>query len=88
MPVDTIPSAEACNCFAVRAAARHVTRRAKELHLTNAGERRLQAARKRWVAAQARLESTFGAKRAADMRALLRAVVASEFAPTAKTADR
>src|SRR5712672_1684219 len=25
MPVDTIPSAEACNCFAVRAAARHVT---------------------------------------------------------------
>jgi hypothetical protein len=25
MPVDTIPSAEECNCFAVRAAARHVT---------------------------------------------------------------
>jgi DNA-binding MarR family transcriptional regulator len=63
-------------------------RRAKELHLTNAGERRFQAARKRWVAAQARFESTFGTKRAADMRALLRAVVASEFAPTAKTADR
>ena len=58
-------------------------RRAKELHLTNAGERRFQAARKRWVAAQARFESTFGTKRAADMRALLRAVVASEFAPTA-----
>jgi DNA-binding MarR family transcriptional regulator len=154
MPVDTIPSAEACNCFAVRAAARHVTqsydqflaptglrttqfailaklkqkgpltinalaevlvtdrttlgrnilplerdgliriepaasdRRAKELHLTNAGEKRFQAARKRWVAAQARFESTFGTKRSADMRALLRAVVASEFAPTAKTADR
>jgi DNA-binding MarR family transcriptional regulator len=63
-------------------------RRAKELHLTNAGEKRFQAARKRWVAAQARFESTFGTKRSADMRALLRAVVASEFAPTAKTADR
>ena len=63
-------------------------RRAKELHLTNAGERRFQAARKRWVAAQARFESTFGTKRAADMRALLRAVVASEFAPTAKNAGR
>ena len=58
-------------------------RRAKELHLTNAGERRFQAARKRWVAAQARFEGTFGTKRAADLRALLRAVVASELAPTA-----
>src|SRR5712671_6911956 len=149
MSVDTLPSPEECNCFAVRAAARHVTqsydqflaptglrttqfailsklkqkgpltinalaedlvtdrttlgrnilplerdgliriapaasdRRAKELHLTNAGERRLQAARKRWVAAQARFEGTFGTKRAADLRALLRAVVASELAPTA-----
>ena len=25
MPVDTVPSAEQCNCFAVRAAARHVS---------------------------------------------------------------
>ena len=58
-------------------------RRAKELHLTNAGERRFQAARKRWVAAQARFEGAFGTKRAADLRALLRAVVASELAPTA-----
>jgi DNA-binding MarR family transcriptional regulator len=154
MPVDTMPSAEECNCFAVRAAARHVTqiydqflaptglrttqfailmrlkrkgpltinalaeemvtdrttlgrnilplerdgliriqpaasdRRAKELHLTKAGESRLQVGRKRWVAAQARFESAFGTKRAADLRALLRAVVASEFAPTAQTADR
>src|ERR1700682_2063246 len=84
MPVDTIPSAEACNCFAVRASP--PARRAKELHLTNAGERRFQAARKRWVAAQARFESTFGTKRAADMRALLRAAVASEFARRTKTA--
>ncbi len=146
MPVDTLPSSEDCNCFAVRAAARHVTqfydeflgplglrttqfsilarldrkgpmtinvladdmvmdrttlgrnilplerdgliriepvafdRRAKELHLTKAGEKRLQVARKRWYAAQTRFNSVFGAKRATDLRALLRAVVASEFA--------
>jgi len=55
-------------------------RRAKELHLTKAGEKRLQVARKRWYAAQARFESVFGAKRAADLRDLLRGVVASEFA--------
>jgi DNA-binding MarR family transcriptional regulator len=144
MPVVTT---EECNCFAVRAAARHVTqfydqflaptglrttqfsileklkrlgpltinrlardmvmdrttlgrnmlplerdglirieatasdRRAKELHLTKAGEERLQAARKGWYAAQARFETTFGARRAADLRKMLRAVVASEFAP-------
>ena len=56
-------------------------RRAKELHLTKAGEERLQAARKGWYAAQARFETTFGARRAADLRKMLRAVVASEFAP-------
>src|SRR5215470_10935189 len=116
MPVDILPSAEECNCFTVRAAARHVTQcydqflaptglrttqfsilakikrkgpltinalaedlvmdrttlgrnilplerdgliklqpaasdgRAKELHLTKAGETRLQAARKGWAA--------------------------------------
>ena len=55
--------------------------RAKELHLAKAGESRLQAARKGWAAAQARFENTYGAKRAADLRGLLRAVVASELAP-------
>src|ERR1700745_7817 len=145
MPMVTSP--EECNCFAVRAAARHVTqvydqllapaglrttqfsvlaklkrlgaltsntvardmvmdrttlgrnilplerdglirieatasdRRAKELHLTKAGEKRLQVARKRWSEAQARFETTFGPRRAADLRKILRAVVASEFAP-------
>jgi DNA-binding MarR family transcriptional regulator len=149
MAIDTLPSPEECNCFAVRAAARHVTqaydqflaptglrvtqfsilaklkgrgpltinaladdmvmdrttlgrnilplkrdglikivstasdRRAKELHLTKAGEKRLQAARRSWAAAQARFEAAFGAGRAADLRAFLRAVVASEFAPAA-----
>ena len=60
-------------------------RRAKELHLTTAGEKRLQAARKRWSLAQARFEASFGALRAADLRASLRAVVASQ-APAAKSA--
>ena len=61
-------------------------RRAKELHLTKAGEKRLEAARKRWSAAQTRFEASFGVMRAADLRASLRAVVASELAPAAKSA--
>lgn len=53
-------------------------RRAKELHLTKAGEQRFQSARKGWAAAQARFENKYGAKRAAELRGLLRAVVASD----------
>ena len=53
-------------------------RRAKEVALTKAGEKRLQAAAKKWSAAQGRFESTFGAKRAAGLRSLLRSVVATE----------
>ena len=150
-PLDPDPlSPEACNCFAIRAAARHVTqfydqavaptglrttqfsilsklkrigpltinalaedmvmdrttlgrnilplerkglikiapvasdRRAKEIHLTKVGEKRLEAARKRWSLAQARFEASFGAMRAADLRASLRAIVASEVGPTKK----
>jgi DNA-binding MarR family transcriptional regulator len=152
MPADNPLSPEECNCFAIRAAARHVTqfydqviaptglrttqfsilaklkrrgpltinkladdmvmdrttlgrnilplerneliriepaasdRRAKELHLTKAGERRLEAARKRWSVAQRQFEASFGDKRAADLRASLRAVVASEMVPTTKSA--
>jgi len=56
-------------------------RRAKELHLTRTGESRLQAALKGWTAAQARFEGAYGAKRAAELRAMLRAVVASELVP-------
>ena len=56
-------------------------RRAKELHLTNAGEKRLQAARKAWSQAQAQFETSFGTKRAAELRAMLRSVTASEFTP-------
>ena len=56
-------------------------RRAKELRLTKAGEKRLQDGLAAWSAAQARFEASFGAKRAADLRAQLRAVTASEFTP-------
>ena len=151
MPIDKLPAPEECNCFAVRAAARHVTqaydqflaptglrttqfsilaklkrrgpltintlaedmvmdrttlgrnilplerdgliriapaasdRRAKELHLTKAGEKLFEAARKQWSAAQARFETGYGAERAADLRNSLRAVVASEFAPDGRS---
>jgi DNA-binding MarR family transcriptional regulator len=149
MAADTVPTSEDCNCYAVRAAARHVSqfydqvlaptglrttqfsmlaklkrrgpltinalaadmvmdrttlgrnilplqrdglveiepdaadRRAKALRLTKAGEKRLQAARERWAVAQERFESVFGSRRAAELRALLRAVVAGEFAAAA-----
>jgi DNA-binding MarR family transcriptional regulator len=141
---DTAPSAESCNCYAVRAAARHVTqyydqflaptglrigqfgvltrlkrigpltiselaekmamdrttlgrnilplkrdglvkvaptasdRRAKEIRLTAAGDVCLHAARKRWQMAQAQFETSFGPDRAAELRTLLRTVVAME----------
>jgi DNA-binding MarR family transcriptional regulator len=154
MPVVTVPNSEECNCFAVRAAARHVTqfydqvlapaglrtnqfsilaklnrlgpltinalaremvmdrttlgrnilplerdglirieatesdRRAKELHLTKVGEKRLQMAHKGWSGAQVRFETTFGPRRAADLRTMLRAVVASDFAPRAQVDDQ
>jgi DNA-binding MarR family transcriptional regulator len=156
MPMVTSP--EECNCFAVRAAARHITqvyyqllapaalrttqfsilaklkrlgpltinrlardmvmdrtalgrnilplerdglvrietapsdRRAKEVHLTKAGEKRLQAAHEGWSEAQARFEATFGPRRAVELRKMLRAVAASQFAPvgdrSAQFADR
>ena len=54
-------------------------RRAKELHLTKTGMKRLDKARKAWAQAQARFEHTFGTKRAASLRDMLRAVVASDF---------
>jgi DNA-binding MarR family transcriptional regulator len=58
-------------------------RRAKQLQLTKAGEKRLQAAVKGWTEAQDRFESTFGPKRAADLRSMLRAVSAADFSASA-----
>ena len=57
--------------------------RATELHLTKAGEKRLQAGSEAWERAQARFERRFGAQRAADLRAMLRTVIASDL--TTKT---
>jgi DNA-binding MarR family transcriptional regulator len=54
-------------------------RRAKNLHLTKAGDKRLQTAHAAWAQAQARFEARFGIQRAADFRAMLRAVIASDF---------
>jgi DNA-binding MarR family transcriptional regulator len=61
-------------------------RRAKELHLTKAGEKRLQAGLEVWAKAQARFEASFGTKRAVELRMLLRAVVASQFTLTDRDA--
>lgn len=52
-------------------------RRTKPLRLTEAGAARLQTAVGRWVHAQREFELAFGAKRAADMRALLFAAAAT-----------
>jgi DNA-binding MarR family transcriptional regulator len=52
--------------------------RAKVLRLTRSGEKRLQAAREAWAKAQARFETRIGANRAADFRALLRTIVATD----------
>src|SRR6266478_2067340 len=63
-------------------------RRAKELHLTKAGEKRLQAGLDAWAEAQGRFEVSFGVKRAAELRTLLRAAVDSQFTPTGQDARR
>ena len=55
-----------------------IDRRSKELRVTEAGEERLRAAAKGWVEAQARFEAVFGADRTVELRALLRAVSASD----------
>jgi DNA-binding MarR family transcriptional regulator len=56
-------------------------RRAKALHLTKTGEKRVDAARRHWVAAQERFDAVFGASRAAELRASLRSVVTSGLRP-------
>ena len=58
-------------------------RRSKELRLTDAGLARLREAVKGWTEAQARFETAFGGERTLALRALLRAVSASDFKGTA-----
>jgi DNA-binding MarR family transcriptional regulator len=60
-------------------------RRAKELHLTAAGAKRQQVALKGWTEAQGRFEETFGPQRAAQLRTMLRAVVATDFGASGRT---
>jgi DNA-binding MarR family transcriptional regulator len=55
-------------------------RRSKVIHLTKRGEKRVEAAYNGWAEAQTRFESAFGGARASDLRALLRAVTATDFA--------
>jgi len=59
-------------------------RRSKELHLTDAGLARLRAGIAHWNEAQTRFEEVFGADRAADMRAIMHAVSASDFGMAAE----
>src|SRR5260370_9204098 len=61
-------------------------RRPKELHLTNTGEKLLQAALKACSQPQAQFDTNFGTKPAAVLPALLRSLVASEFTSTAQSA--
>jgi DNA-binding MarR family transcriptional regulator len=59
--------------------------RSRELQLTRAGSARLKAGAAGWQHAQRVFETTFGAQRAAEMRALLSAAVKTEFAPSPAT---
>jgi DNA-binding MarR family transcriptional regulator len=61
-------------------------RRSKELHLTEAGAARLRSALKGWSRAQAGFDAAFGAKRSAELRALLRAASASDLGTAPATA--
>ena len=53
-------------------------RRRKEVHLTPVGAERMSVARGQWAEAQTRFEAVFGDRRAAELRGLLGAVVASD----------
>src|SRR5262249_11919627 len=56
-------------------------RRSKQIRVTKRGEKRLDAAFKGWTQAQAQFESAFGSGRTSELRALLRAIAATELGP-------
>jgi DNA-binding MarR family transcriptional regulator len=60
-------------------------RRSKELRITEAGAECLRTAVEGWAEAQTQFEAVFGAKRAAELRALLHAVSASDLGAAART---
>jgi len=55
-------------------------RRRRELRLTAKGTEKQRQGSERWAVAQQRFDDVFGGDRAAELRGLLREVVASEFA--------
>jgi len=55
-------------------------RRRRELRLTALGAEKQRQGSERWAVAQQRFDEVYGSERAASLRDLLRAVVASEFA--------
>lgn len=55
-----------------------VDRRSKELHLTGLGRERLGKAWPYWAAAQAGFDAAFGSHQDSELRALMRAVSATE----------
>src|ERR1700681_3713957 len=55
--------------------------RSKILRLTKAGDARFQRAQKHWAEAQKRFERVYGGRQASQLRANLRALVASELGP-------
>ena len=59
--------------------------RSRDLELTSKGANRLRAARAGWLKAQKRFDAAFGGESAAELRALLKAVVASELRATPQT---
>jgi DNA-binding MarR family transcriptional regulator len=59
--------------------------RSRDLELTGKGANRLRAARAGWLKAQKRFDAAFGDEKAAELRALLKAVVASELGATPQT---
>jgi DNA-binding MarR family transcriptional regulator len=60
-------------------------RRSKELNVTDKGAARIKDATHAWAEAQSRFESVFGAEQSSDLRALLRAVTATELGPTGES---
>jgi DNA-binding MarR family transcriptional regulator len=63
-------------------------RRSKELRVTEAGEARFRGGMKGWAQAQRQFEKAFGAKRTADMRAILHAVATTELGTYAASAEK
>lgn len=66
--------------IAVRAG--QADRRSKELLLTDMGAERLRQAVEAWSEAQKHFEAEFGSERASELRAILRAVTASDLGAT------